>query len=230
MDEETDIKALPSVESEAARWASIIPKASCRLARTESLWYYRQYQGGESYTLIDWRQSSRGDQLLVREHDTVKQMPIILWTSHDEDTRDSQILLLALARLLITKERKISWLCPRTIPSSKIDNIEDQRLLAEKEATNHYLQNKQLPIHPACLIIAAPFAKNGEIWRKRLKSFAKEGSNGILIDTSHPSLPRHSGLYKRAQNLNWPVFLHKQEENIQLLLPDIMKSALEITL
>lgn len=230
MTEANKTESLPSIESEAARWASVLPQPSCRISRTETFWYYRSYQGGEPYHIIDWRQSGRCDQLLVREHDPIIKKPVILWADQNEEDRETQIFLLALARLLIANDRTVCWLGPQPIPSNKIDYVEEQRGLAKKEAINRYIQEGLAPFQSACFVLAAPFAARSEQWRQKLKSFASQGIKGLLIDTSRPSLPRHSGLYKRAQNLGWPVILHRNGDNMQNHLPAVLSGILEISL
>jgi hypothetical protein len=219
-----------SVEAEAARLASLVPRHTSRLTR-EAGWYFRTYQGGEAYQRIDWRQSGRKDELLVRDYEPIQQPPVVLWTDHDEGNISAHILLLALARLLLSDDRAVCWLSPETRPAHTITHVESQRLMSMKEAQNEALRTTTIPLPPPyCLVLAAPFADRAESWRTRLKTLARQGGRGILIDLSHPPLPKHAGLYKSAAHLDWPVFRLKQGMETIDLLPELLKTTLKLTL
>ena len=235
LEEGAEIKAPPPpppppLESEAEKWATAMPQQSYRLSRTEKIWFYRPYQGGESFSQIDWRQSGRGDNLLVREHEPIRKRPLYLWADNESHNREYVILLLALARLLVADDRQAAWLNAAPALSNQITKIEEQCLDSQTEKQNIFLQEGRLPKNGACFILAAPFAENEDAWASRLKLFAAQGGQGVLIDTSETPLSRETMLRQRAQNLDWPYFFVQGKDEIERLLPDLQAETLRLTL
>lgn len=219
-----------SPEAEAEKWAMGVPRPSYRMARTEKVWFYRAYQGGEPYALIDWRQSGRSDALWVREHEPITKRPLFLWTCTDEENKENLTLLLALARLLIVDERQVSWLCTHPVPTNLISRVEEQCAQSEAEDENAFLLEARLPKRESCLVLAAPFAENEAVWAARLQLFAAQGARGVLIDTSQPHLPTDSLFLTSARNLEWPVLALKEGQRTEELLPPLHAQILRLTL
>jgi uncharacterized protein (DUF58 family) len=218
------------IEAVAEKWAQGVPRPSYRLARTETMWFYRAYQGGEPYTSIDWRQSGRTEALLVREHETIHQRPLFLWTSSALDNCEAQCLLLALARLLMHDGREVGWLSASCGLTSQIARLEEQYRECEAAEDIPYLQEARLPKMESCVVFAAPFALEEDVWAARLKLFAAQGASGVLVDQSSPSLARESALLTRARNLDWPVLSLPPAASAEPLLPDLHEQVLRLTL
>jgi uncharacterized protein (DUF58 family) len=84
-----------------------------RVGGGETFWQYRRYQGGDSATAIDWRQSAKSQKIFVRETEWEAAQSVWLWrdSSPSMDYRSSrgvqrkgeraELLLLALASLLL---------------------------------------------------------------------------------------------------------------------------------
>jgi len=89
------------------------PEGRHRIKRTERVWRYRPYQGGEAASIIDWKQSARSRNLIVREHEPIVARPIAFWAgaSLPDGARQAVALtFLALARLFVKGERTVLWL------------------------------------------------------------------------------------------------------------------------
>jgi len=84
-----------------------------RVGSGETFWQYRRYQGGDSATAIDWRQSAKSQKIFVRENEWEAAQSVWLWrdgsasmdyssgagAERKQDRAD--LLLLALASLLL---------------------------------------------------------------------------------------------------------------------------------
>ena len=89
-----------------------------RVGSGETFWQYRRYQGGDSATAIDWRQSAKSQKTFVRENEWEAAQSVWLWrdgsasmdyqsvgvgagTASERKQDRADLLLLALASLLL---------------------------------------------------------------------------------------------------------------------------------
>ena len=89
-----------------------------RVGSGETFWQYRRYQGGDSATALDWRQSAKSQKTFVRENEWEAAQSVWLWrdgsasmdyqsvgvgagTASERKQDRADLLLLALASLLL---------------------------------------------------------------------------------------------------------------------------------
>lgn len=93
-----------------------------RVGPGDSFWQFRPYESGDAGNRIDWRQSARARTLYVREREWAAVQsawlwcdgsPSMCWRSHPdlpEKQARAQLLLLALAALLLRGGEHVAWL------------------------------------------------------------------------------------------------------------------------
>jgi len=112
---------LPALLVEAERVAATVVQGvhgRRRVGSGETFWQYRRYQGGDSATAIDWRQSAKSQKTFVRENEWEAAQSVWLWrdgsasmdyqsagvgagTASERKQDRADLLLLALASLLL---------------------------------------------------------------------------------------------------------------------------------
>ncbi|MDP6687882.1 MAG: DUF58 domain-containing protein [Alphaproteobacteria bacterium] len=108
--------ALPALLVAAERVAATVVQGvhgRRRVGSGETFWQYRRYQGGDSASAIDWRQSAKSQKTFVRENEWEAAQSVWLWRDRSasmdyqsgaevERKQDrADLLLLALASLLL---------------------------------------------------------------------------------------------------------------------------------
>ncbi len=101
-----------------------------RVGQGETFWQFRRYQPGDSAQAIDWRQSAKSQPLYVRETEWEAAQSVWLWRDASpsmdyrsskgspEKGRRAEILLLALASLLIRGGERVALLGSGRVPGS----------------------------------------------------------------------------------------------------------------
>jgi uncharacterized protein (DUF58 family) len=101
-----------------------------RVGLGESFWQFRPYQPGDTIERIDWRQSAKGDRLYLRETEWAAAQTVWLWRDSNpgmtySSARDlptkrqrAELLLMALASLLVRGGERIALLGGGTLPAS----------------------------------------------------------------------------------------------------------------
>ena len=90
-----------------------------RIGQGEAFWQFRPYEAGDAIRQIDWRQSARGDQVYLRQHEWEAAQTVRIWVGHDaamrQKTRDGlsrfdrcAVLALALTMILGRGREKIA--------------------------------------------------------------------------------------------------------------------------
>jgi uncharacterized protein (DUF58 family) len=116
---------LPPLLLEAERVASAVHQGTHGRRRAgvgENFWQFRRYASGDAAQRIDWRQSARGDKLFIREREWEATQSVYLWADNSGSMHYSsgkngptkagraQVLMLALASLLLRGGEKVIWL------------------------------------------------------------------------------------------------------------------------
>jgi len=116
---------LPPLLLEAERVAAAVHlgiHGRRRSGSGDSFWQFRRYAAGDSAQRIDWRQSARSDKLFIREREWEAAQSAYLWADtsgsmHYASQKDrptkaerAQVLMLALASLLLRGGEKVIWL------------------------------------------------------------------------------------------------------------------------
>lgn len=207
--------AFPLLALEAeklAHEALLAPEARKRAHRTERVWRYRPYQQGDSAVMIDWKQSAKGNRLLIKQPEARPIREVYLWTplpAQDE----ALSLLLALGQMLIKDERCVGWLGAgeggtrtssrlKTLIAHEIDLVPSCPAPPEASATHH-----------AFLVLAGDLAAAPPLWVERAKSHAARGSKGLWLDFSNANGP----LQESARTMGWPVVPARKDRRQTLL-------------
>lgn len=166
------------------------PEVSRRLIHTEKVWQYRNYQGTDPASMIDWKQSARVSVPIVREHEPLKTKETYFWMSpHDlpkETIEKARLILFTLAFLLTYKERTVGWLSDRVIKANiTTDLVEKLTKCLTLDTPTLALQN----INNACIVLAADFSKPYEQLTEALRGYAAQGNQLILIHLGE--MPAH---------------------------------------
>lgn len=198
---------LPPLLLEAERIAATVAQGLHGRRRSgpgDSFWQFRRYQPGDSAHLIDWRKSARSQVLYVREREWESAASVWLWCdqSASMDFRSgrelpfkrerAQVLLLALASLLINGGERVALMEPGQIPSSGRGTI---RRLAGQLAE----RGQQASIDAASLPPALPIPRRGHVMlvgdfftdldalADLLHAYAENDVDGIVLQVLDPA-------------------------------------------
>ncbi|MFP4271250.1 MAG: DUF58 domain-containing protein, partial [Alphaproteobacteria bacterium] len=98
-----------------------------RVGVGESFWQFRPYQPGDATAAIDWRQSAKGDRVVLREQEWEAAQSVWLWVDRSASMgfrsrhgptkyERAQVLALALASLLLRAGERVAALTSPTPP------------------------------------------------------------------------------------------------------------------
>jgi uncharacterized protein (DUF58 family) len=197
---------LPDLVIEASRVASTVAHGihgRRRAGPGETFWQFRQFEGADAATLIDWRRSASSDQLFVREREWEAAHTMWLWSdlSASMDFRSdlapvtkrerAVVLLLALAELLVRGGERVGLLgLGRPTASRKAATQ-----LAESMITNlsSPILTESLPPPGIRLprfsgaILISDFLEPMTTLGPRLEHIASAGVNGHLVQVMDPA-------------------------------------------
>jgi len=209
---EISFPSLALKAEEMAKWLFLSPQAHQRLSRTERIWRYRSYEGGEPAGMIDWTQSARGERLLVREPEEIKIRPVLLWSQtawpDDATAQQNALLLMTLGHMLLKAERTVGWLagdCPKTRTASILQGLFARFLNAPETQTGQTGQTAppEMPdLRFALLVLSGDLGAAPEAWLDILKSHAARGSRAVLLDFGQKD---DTPIHLCARNNGWPV-------------------------
>lgn len=116
-----------------------------RVGPGDAFWQFRPYTSSDPVQRIDWRQSARGNRLFVRETEWEAAQSVYLWrdngpsmafaskgVNHAKAER-AELLLLALANLLIDAGERVSLLGGDTAPVANRAGLERLALMLDKQ-------------------------------------------------------------------------------------------------
>ncbi len=210
----------PLAAEELAERIALSRQARRRVSRTERLWLYRSYEGGEPANTIDWKLSARGEKILVREAEQIVTRPVFLFSPSGEET--GFFLLSALGHMLLKTDRNVGWLSPELRKTKTVSIL--RTLLAERPAQKEWPETPDL--HQSALVLAGNLAAAPELWLARIQAFAEQGNKGVLLDFSGQKETKPA---RAAQNLGWPVIRMTSEtppeEPLLLLFEEALKAS-----
>ncbi len=200
---------LPPLLVAAERVASTIAQGvhgRRRVGQGETFWQFRRYESTDSAQMIDWRQSAKTRHLFVRETEWEAAQSIWLWcdvsasmryASTDklpEKRERADLLLLALASLLVRAGEHIALLGDGSVPSSGRATLErvahsvlDERRFKAAEGGDGGLPDfEPLPRH-AHLVLIGDFLAPVEQTNDLVRRFAGRGVNGHLLQVLDPA-------------------------------------------
>jgi len=173
-----------------------------RAGTGETFWQFRQFQGGDPATVIDWRRSASSDTLYVREREWEASHTFWLWPdvspsmtfrSHlaPIEKRDRAIVLtLAVAEMLVRAGERVALLgLTAPLASRKATTRLAEALVANEgtEPLNASLPPKARLSRFSSAILVGDFLDPAETVAKRLSEMAENGVQGHLIQVLDPA-------------------------------------------
>ena len=196
---------LPDLVIEASRVASTVAHGihgRRRAGPGETFWQFRQFEGADAATLIDWRRSASSDQLYVREREWEAAHTVWLWPdlSPSMDFRSelapvtkrdrAVVLMLAAAELLVRGGERVALLgLGRPTASRKAATVIAETILTNITSpllTTSLPPKIRLPRFSGAILISDfldPLDKLGP----RLEEMAGAGVGGHLVQIMDPA-------------------------------------------
>jgi uncharacterized protein (DUF58 family) len=220
---ETLAAALPPLLLRAERIAQSVWHGAHARRRTgigETFWQYRPYDSSDPADRIDWRQSARTDKLFVRLREMETVQTACLWAdvsgSMDYASEknlptkadQAQILMLALASLLLRGGEKVQW--------SEGSVFHPVNGSAGLEKIASAAGNGALP-HPPRLrhahaVLASDFLMPVELLREQMLAYAGQHIKGTILHIVDP--------LEISFALDGRVELHGAENENSFLVPN----------
>jgi uncharacterized protein (DUF58 family) len=232
---------LPDLVIEANRIASTVAHGihgRRRAGPGETFWQFRQFEGADAATSIDWRRSASSDQLYVREREWEAAHTVWLWAdlSPSMDFRSTLsavtkreravVALLAAAELLVRGGERVALLgLGRPTASRKAATLLAETLmtnLTSPVVTGSLPPKISLPRFSGTILLS-DFLEPLDQLRQRLEEMASGGVNGHLVQVMDPAeetLPyegRAEFLGPEAAGERWIV------DRVESLRSDYMK-------
>jgi uncharacterized protein (DUF58 family) len=173
-----------------------------RAGTGETFWQFRQFQGGDPATVIDWRRSASSDTLYVREREWEASHTFWLWPdvsasmafrSHlaPVEKRDRAVVLtLAVAEMLVRAGERVALLgLTPPLASRKATSRLAEALAANEgaEAPRASLPPKARLSRFSSAILVGDFLDPAEAIIRRLNEMAEGGVQGHLIQVLDPA-------------------------------------------
>jgi uncharacterized protein (DUF58 family) len=173
-----------------------------RAGSGETFWQFRQFQGSDAATLIDWRRSASSDTLFVREREWEASHTFWLWPdvspsmafrSHlaGIQKRDRAIvLMLAVAEMLVRAGERVALLGLTSPLSSRKATTRIAEALAANEGSDALkasLPPKARLSRFSSAILIGDFLDPPEAIARRLSEMAEGGVQGHLIQVLDPA-------------------------------------------
>jgi len=179
-----------------------------RVGLGETFWQFRSYEPGDPPQLIDWRQTAKSDRVYVRDLEWEAAQSLWLWSdgsgsmnwqsieAAEQKKRRADVLLLALASLLVRGGERVALLGSGRRPHSGRDALRRLALALEREQGTEQEGEGQegeglpprdtLPRHSR-LILFSDFLVPVEAIEARLRVFAERGVGGHLVQILDPA-------------------------------------------
>ncbi len=173
-----------------------------RAGTGETFWQFRQFQGGDSATVIDWRRSAGSDTLFVREREWEASHTFWLWPdvspsmafrSHlaPVEKRDRALVLtLAVAEMLVRAGERVALLGLTPPLASRKATTRIAEALAAHEGSEFLrasLPPKVRLSRFSSAILVSDFLDPPEAIVRRLNEMAEGGVQGHLIQVLDPA-------------------------------------------
>ncbi len=168
----------------------------------EDFFQYREYGFGDDTRQIDWRQSARGDDIFIREHERL--LPHLVYLDCDTSPAmqfnsrpglptkayAAQRLLLAAAQLLMQGESKVASLRASSAPVNSNGSTRKNNLteLAHEICTAHDNAIPPLPtLKPhSFLLLASDFRQGAAAWHDFITRASVMGLSGACVQMLDP--------------------------------------------
>lgn len=196
---------LPDLVIDANRVASTVAHGihgRRRAGPGETFWQFRQFEGADAATLIDWRRSASSDQLYVREREWEAAHTVWLWPdlSPSMDFRSdlapvtkrdrAMVLMLAAAELLVRGGERVALLgLGRPTASRKAATVIAETVLTNLTSpllTASLPPKISLPRFSGAILIS-DFLDPLDQLGPRLEEMASSGVSGHLVQVMDPA-------------------------------------------
>ncbi len=178
-----------------------------RAHHTERVWRYRPYQGGEPVSMIDWRQSGRGREIIVREHEPILERDVYLWAKWQDMpsglSNAVALILYTLAILLATKERQVGWLdadIPTTRTATQVDRLFTRAFDTPARSLS---APPEAPLYNGFLIWVMDLSHGWELSLNRAHLLAAQGNMGIILYSGN--VDAQTTTLRATLPQNWPL-------------------------
>jgi uncharacterized protein (DUF58 family) len=139
-----------------------------RVGVGESFWQFRPFQTGDATSAIDWRQSAKGDRVVLREQEWEAAESVWLWVdrsasmrfrSHPGPTKyeRAQVLALALASLLLRAGERVASLASASPPMAgraALARLAEQLDQSAERGGDDALPRRPLPKHARAVLVS----------------------------------------------------------------------------
>ena len=169
-----------------------------RMGAGDAFWQFRQYQPGDPASRIDWRQSARTDRLYLREREWEAAESVWLWRDGSPSmnwrsgpglplkAERGDVLLLALAALLLRAGERVALLGSDTLPSASRGALERMALVLGSTGPASLPALAPLPRH-ARLLLIGDFLQPLVAVEASLRPYAERGVVGHLLMIADPA-------------------------------------------
>ncbi|CAK0772946.1 DUF58 domain-containing protein [Azospirillaceae bacterium] len=173
-----------------------------RVGTGETFWQFRRYQPGDSITRIDWRQSARSTSVYVRETEWEAAQSLWLWRdaspsmtyrSHPRlptKRQRADVLLLALAALLVRAGERVAFLSPGFRPDNGRHVLDRLTAILQKATTHSNEQRdsifQSLP-RAAHVVLIGDFLDSPEPLKAQLATLANRRIRGYALQILDPA-------------------------------------------
>ena len=168
----------------------------------ESFWQFRPYTPTDPAARIDWRQSARGDRLYVREREWEAAQGVYLWADASGSMRyassskvptkseRAQLLMLALASLLLRGGERVTWLDHRR--STAVHGRGGLERIAARIAPDAEPSDASLPpavplARYAHMVLCSDFLTAPEDLQKQMHLYAVQNLRGAFVHVIDPA-------------------------------------------
>lgn len=224
----TSFESLENDAFNLAKQLEYAPEGRRRSGRTETMWQYVPYEGGSPISAIDWRQSAKGRDILVRKHESLSRRDVYFWSNFTkcEEDRDSTIRLqLALAYLLARKERQIGCICgarPITQSIWRIRQVFEDGLISP-------LQNRKIKLQNAFLILADNLNQSEDELAHVIADYAQQGHSGLVLHLGGSPLSNDLSLREACRRVGWPVLEMNRNDQVDRCLLHLFEKSMDAT-
>lgn len=200
-------------QEEASRFPALLARAQ-QLAGTvllgdhgrrrsgigDNFWQYRALQPGDSYRMIDWRRSARGDDQFVREREWQIAQSVQLWVDPGASMRfasdkklptkadRARLVALAAAVLLIRGGERVGltgWKLPPRRGQAQMMRLSE--LLAEDGEDDYALPEDRGMLPHARALFISDFMSDLAPMQAALTKAADRGVRGVLLQVLDPT-------------------------------------------
>jgi uncharacterized protein (DUF58 family) len=215
---------LPPLLLAAERVAAVVRHGTHgrhRAGQGESFWQFRRYSAGDPAHSIDWRQSARSDHLFVRQRERETVQSMVLWadtsdsmqySSHKDlpdKAESAQILMLALADLLLRGGERVIWLGDEAMVLHEKTGLERAAYAALKKKGESRPPAVRIDKY-AHMVLASDFLMPNETFDELMRRYGALNLKGALLhilDPAEADLPFEGRLEMQGCEGETPLLL-----------------------